>query len=99
MWQGLRAITDYKGSSGGVTNTDPSQPDELNLFYARFDRENSEPTTKMVNDDGKRVQRQGSPADAMVQGQQPCTKCQQDQGAHRGLQEPPRAPLPHHLRR
>jgi len=22
MWQGLRAITDYKGSSGGVTNTE-----------------------------------------------------------------------------
>jgi len=49
IWQGLRAITDYKGSPGGVSNTDPSQPDELNLFYARFDRENSETTTKMAN--------------------------------------------------
>jgi len=26
-----------------------SLPDELNLFNARFDRENSEPTTKMAN--------------------------------------------------
>jgi len=34
----------------------------------------------------------------MVQGQQPCTECQQDQGAHRGLQEPQRDPLPHQLR-
>jgi len=35
----------------------------------------------------------------MVQGQQPCTECQQDQGAHHGLQEQPRAPLPMFLRR
>jgi len=38
MWQG-----------GESTNTDPSLPDELNLFSARFDRENSEPTTKVAN--------------------------------------------------
>ena len=25
-WQGLRAITDCKGSSRGITNTDPSEP-------------------------------------------------------------------------
>ncbi|KAG7480856.1 hypothetical protein MATL_G00060680 [Megalops atlanticus] len=49
MWQGLRAIPDYKGSSGGVINTDPSVRDELNLFHTHFERENSEPTTKMAN--------------------------------------------------
>jgi len=35
----------------------------------------------------------------MVQAQKPCTECQQDQGAHRGLQETPRDPLPHQFRR
>jgi len=35
-----------RGSPGGVTNTDPSLPDELNLFYARLQ---GEPTTKMAN--------------------------------------------------
>jgi len=49
MWQGLRAIIDYKGSPGGVTNPNPSLRDEFNLFYARFDVENSEPITKMAN--------------------------------------------------
>jgi len=34
MWQGLQAINYYKGNPGEVTITDPSLPDELNLFYA-----------------------------------------------------------------
>jgi len=49
MWLGLRTIPNYKRSPGGVTNTDPSLPDELNLFYAHFDKEISQPTTKMAN--------------------------------------------------
>jgi len=38
-------------SPGEVTNTDPSQPDKLSLFYAR----NSEPTTKMANHPGDNI--------------------------------------------
>jgi len=33
------------------------------------------------------------------QGQQPCTECQQDEGAHHGLKEQPRSLFPHQLRR
>lgn len=47
VWQGLRDITDHKSSSGGVINTNPSLPDKLKLFYVRFERENSKPTTKL----------------------------------------------------
>ena len=46
MWQGLRTLTGHKGSSGGVTDTDPSLPDELNNFYARFERDNTTTASK-----------------------------------------------------
>ncbi|KAJ8418577.1 hypothetical protein AAFF_G00000760 [Aldrovandia affinis] len=46
MWKGLRALTNDKGSLAGVINTDPSHPDELNTFYACFERENTMPALK-----------------------------------------------------
>ena len=42
-WRGLNAITSYKAKSGGSSNVgEASLPDELNAFYARFDRENTD---------------------------------------------------------
>ena len=46
MWQGIQAITDYKPSSNSPPTTDASLPNELNNFYARFDRDNKETATK-----------------------------------------------------
>ena len=40
MWQGIQAITDYKPTNTTPQNSDASFPDELNSFYASFDREN-----------------------------------------------------------
>ncbi|XP_055512237.1 uncharacterized protein LOC129709727 [Leucoraja erinacea] len=40
LWRGLNA---YKAKSGGSSNvSEASLPDELNAFYARFDRENTD---------------------------------------------------------
>ncbi|CAM4275437.1 unnamed protein product [Leuciscus chuanchicus] len=36
MWQGLQHITDYKTITGSISSTD-SLPDELNLFFTRFE--------------------------------------------------------------
>jgi hypothetical protein len=36
MWQGLQTITDYKGKTSHVTDTDVLLPDKLNTF-ARFE--------------------------------------------------------------
>ncbi|XP_055508343.1 uncharacterized protein LOC129707381 isoform X1 [Leucoraja erinacea] len=43
LWRGLNAITSYKAKSGCSLNvSEASFPDELNAFYARFDRENTD---------------------------------------------------------
>ena len=40
VWQGLQTITQYKAKSATISS-DPTLPDRLNEFYARFDRQNS----------------------------------------------------------
>jgi hypothetical protein len=45
MWQGLRTITDYKGKTSHVTDTDVLLPDKLNTFFARFE-DNTVPLTR-----------------------------------------------------
>ena len=46
MWQELQTITDFKPTRASPPSTDPSLPDELNYFYARFDRVNHEVATR-----------------------------------------------------
>jgi hypothetical protein len=46
MWQGLKNITDYKGTPRRELPSDASLPDELNAFYARFDASNTEACTR-----------------------------------------------------
>ena len=41
MWQGIQAITDYKPAHITPQSSDASLPEELNLFYGRFDKDNS----------------------------------------------------------
>ena len=48
MWQGIQAITAYKSINPTLQSSDTSFPDELNSFYARFDRDNQEVATKAV---------------------------------------------------
>lgn len=48
MWQGIQAITDYKPTYTFPPTSDTSLPDELNNFYARFDRDNQEAAIKAV---------------------------------------------------
>ncbi|KAI4876772.1 hypothetical protein NFI96_015363, partial [Prochilodus magdalenae] len=38
MWQGIQTLTDYKPCSTVLANNCASLPDQLNHFYARFDR-------------------------------------------------------------
>ena len=40
VWQGLQTNTQYKAKSATISS-DPTLPDRLNEFYARFDRQNS----------------------------------------------------------
>ncbi len=40
MWQGINNITDYKRNKPTTMNIAASLPDELNLFYARFEAHN-----------------------------------------------------------
>ncbi|KAI4874708.1 hypothetical protein NFI96_008077, partial [Prochilodus magdalenae] len=47
MWQGIRTITDYKPSSTAPHTNGASLSDELNHFYARFDRGNKVIFSKM----------------------------------------------------
>ena len=42
MWQGLKAIMDYKGKPRRELPSDASLPDKLNAFYARFEASNTE---------------------------------------------------------
>ncbi|KAF0031978.1 hypothetical protein F2P81_016533 [Scophthalmus maximus] len=53
MWQGIQAISDYKPSNSTPITTDVSFLNELNHFYARFDRDNRETqtTTRPPSDD------------------------------------------------
>ena len=37
MWQGLQNITDYKGKTSHVVDTDFLLPDKLNTFFAHFE--------------------------------------------------------------
>lgn len=46
MWQGIQAITDYRPKNPTPTASDISIADELNKFYARFDRDNKDPAIK-----------------------------------------------------
>ncbi len=41
MWQGINNITDFKGNKPATVNIAASLPDELNLFYARFEAHNT----------------------------------------------------------
>ena len=47
LWRGLQAITSYKGVMK-CNNSDPNLPDNLNEFYARFDRANTNTLTRMI---------------------------------------------------
>ena len=40
LWSHMSDITQYKGSKRSIDNDDPDLPDQLNSFYARFDRDN-----------------------------------------------------------
>ena len=48
MWQGIQAITDYKPVNITPPSSDASLPEEFNLFYGHFDRDNKEVATKEV---------------------------------------------------
>ena len=41
IWQGLKAITNYKPSPKNTTATDTNLPDRLNDFYSLFDNLNT----------------------------------------------------------
>ncbi len=41
MWQGINNIMDFKGNKPATVNIAASLPDELNLFYARFEAHNT----------------------------------------------------------
>ncbi len=41
MWQGINNMTDCKGNKPATVNIAASLPDELNLFYARFEAHNT----------------------------------------------------------
>ena len=42
MWQGLKTITDYNGNPSRELPSDAKLPDELNVFYARFEASNND---------------------------------------------------------
>jgi hypothetical protein len=46
IWQGLKTITDYKGKPRRKPPSDASLPDELNVFYARFEAINTKACTR-----------------------------------------------------
>ncbi|KAI2645121.1 hypothetical protein H4Q32_027825 [Labeo rohita] len=41
MWQGIQAVTNYRGTTTATDPQDTTLPDCLNTFYARFDRLNT----------------------------------------------------------
>ncbi len=48
MWTGIHALIDYKPANSIPPNSNGTLPEELNNFYARFDRGNTEPPIKTV---------------------------------------------------
>ncbi len=48
MWTGIHALTDYKPANNTPPNSNATLPDELNNFYARFDRGNTDPPIKAL---------------------------------------------------
>ena len=42
VWEGIRAITDYKKKSPCTPANSPTLAEDLNVFYARFDKENTD---------------------------------------------------------
>ena len=40
VWSPINLLTNYKGPKNGISCSDPSLPNQLNHFYARFDRDN-----------------------------------------------------------
>ena len=51
-WQGLQTITDYKGETSHVGDTDILLPDKLNTFFARFKDDTGSPTRPTPKDSG-----------------------------------------------
>ena len=41
VWEGIRAISDYKGTASSPPSSCATLSEELNQFYARFDRDNT----------------------------------------------------------
>ena len=52
MWQDLQTITDYKGNTSHVADTDVLLPDKLNTFIARFEDNTVPPTRTATKDCG-----------------------------------------------
>ncbi|XP_052317730.1 zinc finger matrin-type protein 4 isoform X1 [Oncorhynchus keta] len=50
MWQGLQTITDYKGKTSNVADTDVLLPDKLNTIFIRF-QDNTVPPTRLATKD------------------------------------------------
>ena len=48
MWQGIRNLTDYKQTPGTPPLTDPTLPDQLNAFFARFENNNAGPAINIT---------------------------------------------------
>jgi len=72
MWQGIQAITDYKPTNTTPTSNDASFLNELNSFYARFERDNQAPTIKAVLTTGHQPLTL-SPTDVSAAQQDQCT--------------------------
>ncbi|KAI3374499.1 hypothetical protein L3Q82_006318 [Scortum barcoo] len=52
MWRGIKCITDYNTRDAQCPR-DPSLPDALNNFYARFDDPNTSPSTRFTPPPGE----------------------------------------------
>uniref|UniRef100_A0A3B1IEK6 Reverse transcriptase domain-containing protein n=1 Tax=Astyanax mexicanus TaxID=7994 RepID=A0A3B1IEK6_ASTMX len=52
MWRGIKCITDYK-SNVAQSSKDPSLPETLNTFYARFENPDTPPSTRLPHSPGE----------------------------------------------
>ena len=52
MWQGLQTITDHKGKTRHVADTNVLLPDKLNTFFACFEDNTVPPTRPATKDCG-----------------------------------------------
>ena len=50
MWSGVQAIKNYKRAKPSIDTSDNTLPDQLNHFYARFDRDNTELVPCLTHD-------------------------------------------------